>query len=135
VAARIAGRIDNLYLNETGQMVEAGDVLASLYSPDLVVTVNNLTDASQALGAGEWDLVVTDMHLSNRILQGPLEGERVVRIASGKGIPCIAVSSHASPRSAHVVAEMLAQHMKHVLFIAKSDFARDGGKAIHSLLS
>ena len=48
VAARIAGRIDNLFVNETGQMVEAGDALASLYSPDLVVTVNNMLEARRA---------------------------------------------------------------------------------------
>ena len=47
VAARIAGRIDKLMVNETGQMVEAGDELASLYSPDLIVTVDNLLDAKR----------------------------------------------------------------------------------------
>ena len=39
VSARIAGRIDKLTVNETGQMVKAGDELASIYSPDLIVTV------------------------------------------------------------------------------------------------
>ncbi len=48
VAARIAGRIDKLFVDETGQMVDAGDELASLYSPDLVVTVNNMLDARRA---------------------------------------------------------------------------------------
>ena len=48
VSARVAGRIDKLYADETGQMVEAGDVLASLYSPDLFVTVQNLRDAQQS---------------------------------------------------------------------------------------
>jgi Cu(I)/Ag(I) efflux system membrane fusion protein len=47
VAARIAGRIDKLLINETGQMVDAGDELASLYSPDLIVTVDNLLDAKR----------------------------------------------------------------------------------------
>jgi Cu(I)/Ag(I) efflux system membrane fusion protein len=45
VSARIAGRIDTLFVNETGKMVRVGDQLASLYSPDLVVTVQNLLDA------------------------------------------------------------------------------------------
>jgi membrane fusion protein, copper/silver efflux system len=45
VAARIAGRIDKLFANETGQIVEANTKLASIYSPDLVVTVQNLIDA------------------------------------------------------------------------------------------
>jgi Cu(I)/Ag(I) efflux system membrane fusion protein len=47
VSARIAGRIDKLFVNETGQMVRAGDELASIYSPDLVVTVQNLLDAKR----------------------------------------------------------------------------------------
>jgi Cu(I)/Ag(I) efflux system membrane fusion protein len=48
VAARMAGRIDKLVVNETGQMVEAGDVLAEIYSPDLQVTVQNLLQANKA---------------------------------------------------------------------------------------
>ncbi len=48
VAARVAGRIDKLVANETGQMVKAGDELALLYSPDLLVTVQNLLDAKRS---------------------------------------------------------------------------------------
>jgi Cu(I)/Ag(I) efflux system membrane fusion protein len=45
VSARINGRIDKLYVSETGQMVDKGDDLALLYSPDLVVSEQNLLDA------------------------------------------------------------------------------------------
>ena len=45
VSARINGRIDKLYVNETGQMVDKGDDLALLYSPELVVSEQNLLDA------------------------------------------------------------------------------------------
>jgi multidrug efflux pump subunit AcrA (membrane-fusion protein) len=48
VSARVKGRIDQLFVSETGQMVSAGDVLASLYSPELNVTVQNLVSAKQA---------------------------------------------------------------------------------------
>ena len=48
VAARVKGRIEKLVVNETGQMVRAGDELALLYSPDLVVTVRNLLDAQRS---------------------------------------------------------------------------------------
>lgn len=48
VSARVAGRIDKLFANETGQMVKAGDELALLYSPDLLVTVQNLLDAKRS---------------------------------------------------------------------------------------
>ncbi len=52
VSARVKGRIDALAVNETGQMVDAGDVLASLYSPELNVAMQNLLDA-QKRGKGE----------------------------------------------------------------------------------
>jgi Cu(I)/Ag(I) efflux system membrane fusion protein len=47
ITARVAGksRIDKLYANVTGQHVHEGDPLAELYSPELVVTVQNLLDA------------------------------------------------------------------------------------------
>jgi Cu(I)/Ag(I) efflux system membrane fusion protein len=45
VSARVRGRIDRLFVNQTGQMVHKDDPLAELYSPDLVVTVQNLLDA------------------------------------------------------------------------------------------
>ena len=45
VAARVKGRLDTLDVNETGRMVHAGDVLASIYSPDLVVAVDTLLNA------------------------------------------------------------------------------------------
>jgi Cu(I)/Ag(I) efflux system membrane fusion protein len=37
-SARIAGRVDELYVNFTGQKIKAGDPLYKLYSPDLVTT-------------------------------------------------------------------------------------------------
>src|SRR5262249_49625562 len=45
VSARMAGRIYKLAVSETGHIVEAGDVLAEVYSPDLLVTVQNLLQA------------------------------------------------------------------------------------------
>jgi Cu(I)/Ag(I) efflux system membrane fusion protein len=50
ITARVTGksRIDKLYVNVTGQMVHAGDPVADLYSPDLVVTVQNLLDAKSS---------------------------------------------------------------------------------------
>jgi RND family efflux transporter MFP subunit len=48
VPAWVDGRIDKLLVNETGQMVEKDDVLAEIYSRDLVVTAQNLITASKA---------------------------------------------------------------------------------------
>jgi Cu(I)/Ag(I) efflux system membrane fusion protein len=49
ITARATGksRIDKLYVNVTGQPVREGEPLAELYSPDLVVTVQNLLDAKR----------------------------------------------------------------------------------------
>lgn len=54
VSARVKGRIDTLTVDETGQMVDAGDVLASLYSPELNVSMQNIVDAQKR---GNRDLV------------------------------------------------------------------------------
>jgi biotin carboxyl carrier protein len=48
VSARVAGRIDQLLVNETGRMVNAGDQLASIYSPDLLVTVQSLLETKKS---------------------------------------------------------------------------------------
>lgn len=48
VASRIKGRIDKLFVDVTGQFLNPGDKLASLYSPDLVTTVQNLLDAQKS---------------------------------------------------------------------------------------
>lgn len=56
VSARVAGRIDKLYANETGTIVKAGDALAQLYSPDLLVTIQNLMDANRS---GNRDLLAS----------------------------------------------------------------------------
>ncbi|HTM54463.1 MAG TPA: efflux RND transporter periplasmic adaptor subunit [Pirellulales bacterium] len=63
VSARIGGRIDKLFANETGQMVEANAALASIYSPDLVVTVQNLIDARKSGNAKNLESVQKRLEL------------------------------------------------------------------------
>ena len=48
ISARFNGRVDTLFVSQTGRMVEKGDVLASLYSPELVVAMKSLLDAKKA---------------------------------------------------------------------------------------
>jgi membrane fusion protein, copper/silver efflux system len=48
VSARSSGRIEKLLVNETGKMVQEGDDLALLYSPDLLVTEQNLLSAMRS---------------------------------------------------------------------------------------
>src|SRR5207249_11771232 len=50
-AARVEARIDKLYVNETGQWVTKDQPLASLYSAELIVSVQTLIDASRARNA------------------------------------------------------------------------------------
>jgi Cu(I)/Ag(I) efflux system membrane fusion protein len=51
VSARVKGRIDELLANETGRIVAADGLLASIYSPDLNVTVQSLLDAQRRKNA------------------------------------------------------------------------------------
>ena len=48
VSARVKGRIEKLFVNQTGQMVNKGESLAIVYSPDLAVSFQNLLDARTA---------------------------------------------------------------------------------------
>lgn len=50
LTARVTGksRIDKMYVDITGQTVHENDPLVQLYSPDLIVTVENLLDAQRA---------------------------------------------------------------------------------------
>ncbi|HQU46037.1 MAG TPA: efflux RND transporter periplasmic adaptor subunit, partial [Pirellulales bacterium] len=48
VSAWVGGRIDKLYANETGTTVDAGEVLADLYSPDLYSGMRELVTAVQS---------------------------------------------------------------------------------------
>jgi RND family efflux transporter MFP subunit len=47
VAARFPGRIDRLLVSETGQNVATGQTLAALYSPEMLVTLENLLQAQR----------------------------------------------------------------------------------------
>ncbi len=48
ISARYSGRVDELFVNETGRMVAKGEVLASIYSPELVVAAQSLLDAKKS---------------------------------------------------------------------------------------
>lgn len=53
IPARIKGRIDKLFVNFTGQGVEKGAPLTSIYSPDLLVAQEELLSATQRLKDGQ----------------------------------------------------------------------------------
>jgi Cu(I)/Ag(I) efflux system membrane fusion protein len=81
ISARVKGRIDKLYVNITDQMVEAGQDLALLYSPDLAIPVQNLLDARRP---DEKDLVRRKLQLLgmdyDQIRQIEREGKPVTEV-------------------------------------------------------
>jgi Cu(I)/Ag(I) efflux system membrane fusion protein len=81
VRATGKSRIDKLYANVTGQAVEKGQSLAELYSPDLVVTTQNLLDARRA-GNGSLEEMARDRLRLWGIDQGQID--RIV--AAGKAV-------------------------------------------------
>ena len=95
VAARVKGRIDKLAVNQTGQMVHKGDGLATLYSPDLVVTAQNLIDARRS---GNKEL---EQSARDRLQLWGLEADQLDQIAkSGKAATQVTVRS---PIDGHVI--------------------------------
>jgi len=48
ISARYGGRVDKLFVSETGRMVNEGEVLASIYSPELVVATQSLLDTKKS---------------------------------------------------------------------------------------
>jgi multidrug efflux pump subunit AcrA (membrane-fusion protein) len=97
ISARTTGksRIDKLHVNVTGQIVRQGDPLAELYSPDLVVTVQNLLDAHQG-GNAELRRMARDRLRLWGIGQDQID--EIVR--TGKPITRVTIRS---PLSGHVI--------------------------------
>lgn len=101
VAARVAGRIDKLFANETGKMVSAGDLLASLYSPDLFVTAQNLREAKAAGNASTLESA------RNRLrLQGIDDGQIDEIVAADKADPHVMIRS---PISGHIIKKYVRE--------------------------
>lgn len=97
ITARATGksRIDKLHVNVTGQTVSRGEPLAELYSPDLVVTIQNLMDARKA---GNADL----LRMSRERLQlwglGQDQIDDIIR--TGKPITHVTIRA---PMGGHVI--------------------------------
>jgi multidrug efflux pump subunit AcrA (membrane-fusion protein) len=95
VAARFKGRIDTLFVNQTGQQVSKGDPLASIYSPDIVVTVQNLLDARKANSPDR------EANARRRLAQWGVEDDQIDEILkAGKPVTHLTVRS---PMTGHVV--------------------------------
>jgi multidrug efflux pump subunit AcrA (membrane-fusion protein) len=95
VSARFKARIDKLFVNQTGQAVTKGDPLASMYSPDLVVTIQNLLDARKANNADG------EANARNRLALWGVEADQIDEILKeGKPVTHLTVRS---PMTGHVI--------------------------------
>lgn len=101
VSARVKGRIDTLYVNETGQLVEEGDPLAALYSPELNVTMQNLLDAQRR---GNKDLLAGSR--SRLQLLGISDDQIDAVLQSGKANTHLKIRS---PMQGHVIKKYVRE--------------------------
>ena len=101
VSARIDGRIDTLFVNETGRLVGAGDNLALVYSPELNVTAQNLLDARRS---GSSDL---EASARNRLELLGIDRQQLDEIlTAGKANPHLKIRS---PISGHVITKYVRE--------------------------
>ncbi len=101
VSARVKGRLDELFVNETGQMVAADDVLASLYSPDLNVTVQNLLDAQKR---NSRELIASSRHRLQLLGISDQQIDDIVK--SGKANSHLRITT---PISGHVIKKYVRE--------------------------
>jgi Cu(I)/Ag(I) efflux system membrane fusion protein len=109
VSARVAGRIDKLFANETGQMVRAGDELALLYSPDLLVTVQNLLDAKRSKNQDYLDSARTRLQLldiDDEQINDILANKSDIHVGADKSDIHLRIRS---PISGHVIAKYVRE--------------------------
>ncbi|HEY7153127.1 MAG TPA: efflux RND transporter periplasmic adaptor subunit [Gemmataceae bacterium] len=99
ITARATGksRIEKLHVNVTGQMVAKGEPLAELYSPDLVVTVQNLLDARRGGNAA------LERMARDRLRLWGIDDKQIARIVQ-KGEPVTHLTIR-SPIAGHVITK------------------------------
>lgn len=95
VSSRIKGRLEKLFVNQTGQLVKKREPLALIYSPDLVVTVENLLNARKT---GNADL---ERDATQRLKLWGIDDEEIQQIIKdGKTITHLTIRS---PIDGHVL--------------------------------
>lgn len=101
VSARVKGRIDKLYVNATGEMVDAGDVLAEIYSPDLYSGMRELLLASKG---GSKELAASSRERLR--LLGISDDQLDAILASGKANTHLKIRS---PIAGHVIEKYVVE--------------------------
>jgi len=93
VPARIAGRLEKLYVNFTGTTVKQGQVLALIYSPDLVASLQEYLLAQETYakvqGSGIAEVATSAASLveasKQRLLLWGVTGEQLVQLKANGG--------------------------------------------------
>lgn len=75
ISARVKGRVEKLFVDFTGQHVQAGDPLVALYSPDLLVAQEELLSVSRAATGGEGLRTLTEAARRKLLLWGITESQ------------------------------------------------------------
>lgn len=101
VSARVKGRIDKLYVNATGEMVDDGDVLAEIYSPDLYSGMRELLLASKS---GSKELAASSRERLR--LLGISDDQLDELLASGKANTHLKIRS---PIAGHVIEKYVVE--------------------------
>jgi multidrug efflux pump subunit AcrA (membrane-fusion protein) len=101
VAARVKGRIDELFVNQTGQLVDRRERLASVYSPELVVTVESLLAAHAA------NNVELEKNAIDRLSRWGIDKEEIDKIiAENKPIRDLTIRS---PIKGHIIKKYVRE--------------------------
>jgi Cu(I)/Ag(I) efflux system membrane fusion protein len=101
VSARVRGRLDKLYVNATGEMVDEGDLLAEIYSPDLYSGMRELLLASRS---GSKELAASSRERLR--LLGISDDQLDELLASGKANTHLKIRS---PISGHVIEKYVVE--------------------------
>lgn len=114
ISVKLTGRsrIDQLFVNVTGQSVSKGEDLSRLYNPDLVVTVQNLLDARRS---GNKDL---EQVAHDRMRLWGIEDDQVQEIVkAGKPITHLTIRA---PISGHVIKR----------YASEGEYVEEGGRLL-----
>ena len=101
VSARVKGRLDKLYVNSTGEIVDEGDVLAEIYSPDLYSGMRELLLAAKS---GSKELAASSRERLR--LLGISDDQLDDLVASGKANTHLKIRS---PIAGHVIEKYVVE--------------------------
>src|SRR5664279_6102547 len=104
ISARVAGRVDKLYLQYTGQNVQRGQAIAEIYSPELLSASEEyklaLDSRNQLHAAAEPDAIrAADDLISasrRRLELWGMTPTQIEHIAAGQSHPCLLYTSDAA---------------------------------------